>query len=267
MLDKTTILAVGITTSPKSQILEFVAKFLEQKKPSVLTIVTPNPEQIVLAQTAEEFREILNKAGVALPDGAGLVWAIKKSSVSLNAVKRIGGIDFMNELAVLAGKNNYAIGLVGGWGRRAEESLIELKSKYLNLNGWAQEGPEFKISNNQISIINSEENFENYIKQLAQHIKQTKTRMVFIALGAPKQEYFMAELVRHYGLIANHDSLVIMIVGGAFDILSGGIKRAPKTVQNLNLEWLWRLIQEPWRIGRQMKLLQFIKLVMASKNS
>ena len=236
---KKQLLGVNITVDSKETIFSEVKNYLLGKlKKTPFIIVTPNPEQLVLAQKDKEFLKLLNKADVSLPDGIGLVWAFRFLNQELS---RISGVDFMSDLVRLANKNNWTIGLVGGWNGVGEKALAELQKSYANLHGWA---------------ITPEETDE---KKLAQHIADSNTKIVFVGLGAPKQEQYIDVLKKHSGRV------VFMAVGGAFDMIAGLIPRAPIWIQKIGLEWLYRLFQEPWRWKRQMALIQFFQLIVSSK--
>lgn len=272
------ILGISVTTSPKKEILEDIGKYLEkssvgslkssEKHQKPLIIVTPNPEQIVLAQEDRDFARILNQADVALPDGEGLVVAIRLLGQS-SVVRRIAGVEFMEDLVVMASLRGYTVGLIGGRGGVAVKALECLRRKYPRLNGWADESGDINNSYNDY-------NYYNCYKKL----KETNTRLVFVGLGAPKQEYFIEEMVRRWLLVhrktenvhnaqrtneLTHHSLVLMAVGGSFDIISGRMPRAPAALRAVGLEWLWRLIRQPWRWRRQLRLLQFLWLVVREK--
>ena len=226
---KKQLLGVNITIDNKETILTEVRNYLLGKsKKFPFVIVTPNPEQIMLAQRDKEFLKLLNKVDVSLPDGIGIVWAMK------GIVSRIPGIDFMQDLVRMANKNNWTIGLIGGWNGVGEKALAELQKSYANLHGWA---------------ITPEETDE---KKLAQHIADSNTKIVFVGLGAPKQEQYIDVLKKHSGRV------VFMAVGGAFDMIAGVTLRAPDWIQKIGLEWLYRLFRQPWRWRRQMQLILFI---------
>jgi len=253
-LSKKTLLGVGITTSPQSEILGFVDEFLscvsKQGKETSCIVVTPNPEQIVLAQKKETFKTILNSADIALPDGAGVVWALKR--IYGMPLMRITGVDFMEELCEYASTHHIPMAFIGSRGGVAEKAFSRLQEKYHGLIGFGQDGPEMDL--NLSSDIE-----KKYRKEVSEKIRKNNCRIVFVGLGAPKQEFFI-DAIRH--MIPN---TIFMSVGGSFDVFAGKIRRAPKSVQHLGFEWLWRLIQEPWRIVRQKALLTFLFLVLRSK--
>jgi N-acetylglucosaminyldiphosphoundecaprenol N-acetyl-beta-D-mannosaminyltransferase len=237
---KKQLLGVNITINSKDEILSETENYLQGKsKSSPFVIVTPNPEQLVYAQKDEEFLKLLNRADIALPDGVGIVWAMKLlKTVSL---QRISGIDFMSDCVRLANKNNWAIGLVGGQHGVGKKAFAVLQSSYPHLSGWAMEPEEIRE------------------EKLAGHIANSNTKIVFVGLSAPKQEQYIDVLKKHSGRV------VFMAVGGSFDMIAGGLKRAPLSMQRIGLEWLYRLFQEPWRWKRQTALANFLFLVFRER--
>jgi len=276
---KQILLGVAVSTEPKNVLLEHISSHLKSKTRSPLTIVTPNPEQIVYAQKDEHFRNILNSADIALPDGVGIVWAvnrIKYQGSNIRDLKVIPGIEFMEELVKLAAENGYVVGLIGGRNGVVVEALQKLQQKFPTLKGWAEDGPEIKIPNPKSQIPKNKQFSNeamkqtisglpnNYMQQLIKRISETKVQLLFIGLGAPKQEYFVENLKSQISNPKFSKPLVLMSVGGSFDELSGRIPRPPQWVSNVGLKWLWRLILEPWRIQRQLRLITFIRLVLSS---
>lgn len=232
------ILGIPVTTDSKENILEYTEKYLEkssEKRKKPFVIVTPNPEQIVYAQEDSHFAKILNQADVMVPDGIGLAIVIKRT--------RIPGVEFMEDLVELAAKRGYPIALIGGKGGVAVEALECLQKMYPGFSGWAIE-PEGKT-----------------IEEIGRKITNTKTRIVFVGLGAPKQENFIEKLKVESLKLKVAVPLALMSVGGAFDMLAGRVKRAPFLIRSIGLEWLWRLMREPWRWRRQLALLKFLWLV------
>ncbi len=266
-LSQTNILGIKITTNQKADLLAFIVNYLKSQKASKgLKIYTPNPEQIVFAHKHPEFREVLNSADINLPDGIGTVWAVNQltaHSHELSAFTRIPGIEFMEELVKVAAEKKWPVTFIGGRYGVAEQALDNLKQKYPGLEGWAEDGPEVTISNFKFQISNNT-NEENYFYRLVQKINNSGVMLVFVGLGAPKQEYFISRLARECQMSNVKCRMVFMSVGGAFDIISGKLPRAPSFMRDL--EFLWRLIHEPWRIKRHFALLWFIILVLVRKS-
>lgn len=263
-LTSISLFEVKITTNKIDDLLIFTSEYLgETRLKTPLIITTPNPEQLVVAQKDGEFKRILNKAEIGLPDGVGIVWAIRQLQGD-KSVSRISGIDFMEKLVVLATEKNYPIGFIGGRDKVGQKALDLLKLRYPSLTGWAKASPEFEIKNNQLLAQNGS-SLQNYFQEILQQAEKYRTKIIFVGLGAPKQEYFMAKLKSAIQSSKLKTPIVLMSVGGAFDMLSGKNKRAPKLWQYLRIEWLWRLILEPWRLKRQLRLIKFVFLTFRAR--
>jgi N-acetylglucosaminyldiphosphoundecaprenol N-acetyl-beta-D-mannosaminyltransferase len=257
------MLKINITTDSKQVILEHIQKYLNNwekntaksgaKSAKSFVIVTPNPEQVVLAHHDSHFAQILNRADVALPDGIGLVIASRILGRPI-VQKRISGVELMQEIVTLAAKEGVTIGLIGGKAGLAVETLECLKEKTSNLLGWAEDAPTFLVQNHTLSLADRAETTSTYFDRLASAVREHRVGILFVGLGAPKQEYFIEQLERRC-------HMMLMSVGGSFDLISGRIKHAPLLIRSIGFEWAWRLIQEPWRWRRQMALVDFMRLV------
>lgn len=255
MLSKLNILGVGITNTTIDEVLEYVLNFIK-KDAKKGYIVTPNSEILVYAQKHPQFRKILNEAEIALADGIGVILAGKLLGLPLK--EKISGTDFMEIICQESALNGVSIGLLGGKKGVAVKTAECLLSKYpgLKIVFAASEWPESerikiqdsRFKNEKFKLINHESYFLNQPFDI-----------LFVAYGAPKQEEWISKnLVRLPVKMA-------MGVGGAFDILSGDIPRAPKTLRLLGLEWLYRLIREPWRWKRQLALIEYVILALREK--
>ncbi len=299
MLSSTVILSIKVTTSTSKDIMSEVENYLSQKKiVKPLTIFTPNPELVVYARENPWFRDLLNSGDINLPDGAGIIFASRilrtqNSELNDQKVRRISGVDFMLDLVKLAAGKHWKVAFIGGWKGAAELALNKLKQRYPGFEGWTEEPDvrlmikDLRLKNlnklpiHQSLIINHKSSpaTEEYFNQLTKRIQDSGVRLIFVGLGAPKQELFI-ECIKYLELnsikyqvssvmenvkVTRDTPLLLMTVGGAFDMISGKTPRAPKFVRQLNLEWFWRLILEPKRIFRQLKLIKFIFLVIKTK--
>lgn len=230
-MQKVNILGVNITKVTREQALKYTEEFLDDYRQH--TIFTPNPEMIVLAQKDKEFKNILNHACLALPDGWGLVLS---SYILKNPLKeRISGVDFMFDLIKLAEKRGLGIYFLGGSIGIAGEVALKLKNKFPNLK---------IVGANDGGRINQKGEGEND-KETIDMINRERPDILFVAFGHNKQEKWIFKNLEIMPSVK-----IAMGVGGAFDFLSGRIKRAPYILRRSNLEWLWRLILEPKRVGR-----------------
>ncbi len=239
-LNKETILGVNVSVTSYEELKKCVEEDIKNNKKSF--IVAINPEKILKAREEEKLKDLLNSADYQIPDGIGVVYASKLKKGKIKS--RITGIDCMEMLCREANDKGYKIFLYG-----AKKDIIKEAKKRL----------EEKFEN--IKIVGAIDGYEKNNDKIIKEINKSKADIIFVALGSPKQENWILE---------NKDKVCIKIfqgVGGSFDVISGNIKRAPIWMQKIGLEWLYRLIKEPKRIFRQIKLVKFLVLVLFKRNS
>ena len=257
MLKKLEILGVGITDASMRQILEYVFSSLKNNSKKGY-IVTPNPEIIVYARGHSKYRSILNEADLALCDGVGLYLASILLQKHLHS--RVTGVDLMEELCKESVRNAVTVGFLGGGHGIALKASKCLSEKYPGLRvAFASEEWPQGVTNGHLFMVNGTEKkkFINTHTNIRDQVSQID--ILFVAFGFPKQEEFIAENLTHLPV------QMAMGVGGAFDYFAGGVLRAPYVVRSLGVEWLFRLVMQPWRLRRQFSLLTFIWLVLREK--
>lgn len=223
---KVNILGVLIDNLKKSEALRMVEQFLSDGRQHY--IVTPNPEMAVAAQKDKEFLGILNKAGLSVPDGFGLILASLYLRRPIS--ERIPGVDLMLDICQLAEQKSYSVFLLAAKeGLSAPEETREVLTK--------------KFSHLQVSGDVLEKDGQE--KNIIEKINLEKPEILFVALGAGRQEKIIAENLQKMPSVK-----IAMGVGGAFDFIAGKIKRAPRLLRKIGLEWLWRLFMQPWRWRR-----------------
>lgn len=214
------------------KVLKYISK-VSKNSSKKSHIVTINSEIIMLGRSDIKYEKVLKEADLIVPDGVGVLWAGKMFGHSLDS--RVHGADLIEKTAKLSEKTGITIGLVGGDKNVALEASICLKKTY----------PKAKI---------------NFAVEEWNKIKGTKKcDVLFVALGSPKQEVWINKN------LPNINVEVAIGIGGAFDFLSGKVRRAPKWIQRTGLEWLFRLIIQPWRIKRQVALVKFALLVIKER--
>ena len=251
------------------QVLEEIEKYLLEdqrlktndhlKSFQPLVIFTPNPEIIIYAQKDKQFKKIVNSAQITVADGQGVIWASRLLGKKLP--ERITGTDLAKKLIELAAEKGLPIGLIGGSPLLALQAIDCLKREYPQLKAWGEEGPRMERVGDKWEM----ESGYN-LDLLIEKIDKMETQIILVGMGAPKQEIFINQLI-HQTSFFIHQPLVFLSVGGAFDYFAGKLPRAPKWGQKIGLEWLFRLIFQPWRIKRQLALLKFIFLVCKAKLS
>jgi len=246
MHHKILLLGVPISLVNQANIMSLVQDLL-LRKPQVF-IATPNPEHIMLAQNDKSFMGVLQHTDLNIPDGIGIVWAIKRKLKMENErseIDRVTGIDLMYKLCLYAYKCQMRIGLLGGVDGVAKKATQNLIKQFPSIDIITFPYYEYGQKDNKI----------------VQEINDSKVQMLFVALGAPKQELFISKYLQNMSTVR-----IAMGVGGAFDVFAGKLKRPPLWAQDLGLEWLFRLLQEPWRCKRQINLLKFVsKILLESK--
>ncbi len=239
MLKTKEVMGLRIVNESFSNWVSFLQEQLKQKTTTI--IMTPNPEQLMIAKKDVNFYKNLQRADSLIPDGAGLVWTAKLK-------ERITGVDSVVEILKIAKMEKLKVLLVGGHfddlAKRTQAGWQILSEPLTQSEIYYTEGYQ------NIAKIHSNES-----KEVQLLINELKPDIVLIAFGAPKQEKW---LIDNQELLKKNKVRMAMVVGGTFDFLLGKIKRAPKSWQKWRLEWLWRLIQEPWRWKRQLMLIQYI---------
>ncbi|MBU1165069.1 WecB/TagA/CpsF family glycosyltransferase [Patescibacteria group bacterium] len=214
------ILGVKIDNTTKYQAMQKIASFLKSEKQHY--IVTPNPEFLVAANKDKEFKKVLNKADLSLPDGVGLVFA------SLFKIKeRITGTDLIEDICKHAEKHCYTIYLLGGEKDIAHLSSCKLQKKCKRL----------KIAGYQDGMTSESTNLD--------HINVAQPDILFVAFGHIKQEKWIKENLHSLPSVK-----IAIGIGGAFDYISGRVNRAPVIMRGLGLEWMYRLAKQPKRAKR-----------------
>ncbi|WP_273484037.1 WecB/TagA/CpsF family glycosyltransferase [Desulforamulus ruminis] len=195
-------------------------------------IVTPNVDHIVKLQIDRLFKEIYDNASLVLADGVPLIWASKLLGKPLK--ERVSGADLFPELCEYASKKGYSVFFLGAAEGVAYKAAQILKNKF----------PGLKIVGTYSPPMGFEKNYEENEKILSM-IRDSNPHILFVALGAPKQEIWMY----HY---RNLTKVPVSIgVGASFDFVAGRIKRAPQFIQKIGLEWFWRFCQEPRRLFKR----------------
>ena len=204
-------------------------------------IFTVNPEFIVAARSDQEFRNVLQRNDLNLIDGAGLLLAARWHGH--RRCERLPGIELISHICQLCVAGNYSLFLLGGRHGSAAAAAAALVSRYpgLRVAGTAEPDDPFGQADSICRVI-----------------ADSGARVLLVAFGTPRQEYWIARNLPHC-----HVRLAVG-VGGAFDMIAGRVRRAPRWVRRIGLEWLFRLAIQPWRWRRQRVLPIFIGLAARS---
>lgn len=247
------ILGFKLFSNRKSELLKKIKIHLSNKT-ELLVIFTPNGEQLVQTQQNPNFNRCLHQADLLIPDGMSLVWSSRLLSLRGQTEpirERIAGVDLVQDLLNMAAQNNFDCLVVGGEDyNRAPAALKEKGIDCWKLKPHLYWTPGYK---------NIDAPTGNEKKNIKDCLSSIKPDIVFTAFGAPQQEQW---IISNKSLLEQHGVKLAMAVGGAFDLILGKLRRAPRWMGVLGLEWLFRLIQEPWRWRRQTRLVAFVGLVV-----
>lgn len=207
-----------------------------------LQVVTLNPEMIMQGDQDLELGRILKSAGLILPDGAGVVWALKKQG---NTIQRLPGIEFSEDILKWAAETGHPVSIIGATQEALDLAKQTLQQRYPKLqivyshHGFFKPGPEEEA--------------------IVADCVAAQPKIVLVALGVPRQEKWIDQYK------ARFQGTTFVGVGGSLDVWSGLTQRAPKLMRQLNLEWMYRITSEPWRIKRTYKTLPlFVVKVLLS---
>lgn len=229
------IKGVGFDAVTPEQALEKALALSEE--PGCRYVVTPNPEIVWLADQRPEFKAALNGADLVIPDGIGIIYAARILGTPLPS--RVPGIELAAGLLRMMAEKGEPVFLLGAKPGVAERAAENLKTQYPGLiiagtgDGYFQEDAPV------ISRINA-----------------CKPRLLLVCLGFPRQELWMAEHRKEL------EAGLMIGLGGSLDVFAGDVKRAPDVWCRLNLEWFYRLLHQPSRLGRIMKLPVFLLSVV-----
>ena len=205
-------------------------------------VATVNPEFVMLAQRDPEFRRLLEGAAVCLADGWGVTWAARRQGRPLPA--RVTGVDLVPALAQRAAEKGWRLFLLGAAPGVAEEVARLLTAQ----------NPALLVAGSHAGVAGPEGDEESLRLIAAAH-----PDIVLVAYGAPRQEQWIARNLAYL------EAGVGIGVGGSFDYLSGRVRRAPAWMRRAGLEWLYRLLRQPWRARRMAVLPRFALEVLRAK--
>lgn len=224
---KTEILGVRFDNLTQQEAAQRGRQLLEEDK--FHYVVTPNPEFLLAAEKDPEFRRVLNAADLVLPDGIGVVYSAKILGTPLK--ERVPGIEFAEAMLSALNDMGGRLYLLGAKPGVAEEAGRRICARY----------PALVLCGTHDGYFKDEQ-------AILPEIAAAKPDLLFVCLGAPKQEKWMARWGRHTG------AKLAIGLGGCLDVFAGNVRRAPEQWQKLGLEWAYRLKKEPKRIGRMAKL-------------
>jgi N-acetylglucosaminyldiphosphoundecaprenol N-acetyl-beta-D-mannosaminyltransferase len=205
---------------------------------------TANAQHVVLLDRDQRFREIYDRADLVVPDGVSLLFAARIYGRCIQ--ERVTGVDMLQTLCGLAAESNLHVFLLGGRPGSADLAATTLKQRF----------PVLRISTYCPPV--GFEKTAHGLEETARAIRAANPDLLFVGLGAPKQEYWIYE----HGLRLSVP--MCLGVGGSFEMVSGIVRRAPLWIQKLSCEWLYRLCREPRRLWRRYLIgnLEFAAIVI-----
>jgi N-acetylglucosaminyldiphosphoundecaprenol N-acetyl-beta-D-mannosaminyltransferase len=241
-MDRINIHGVKIHNVTMREAVETVLNWVSGN--SIHAVYTPNAEIIMQAQRNSELKNILNEAGLLIPDGAGVILGSKILKTPLK--EKVSGIDLVKNLMKASAGKNISYYILGGQPGVAEMAAVNIMSEFgkVNIKGYTH--GYFKPDE------------ENTVIEDINHLKPD---VLLVAFGVPKQEFWIHQNM--YRL----NCKVCIGVGGAIDVLAGTAALAPEIMRKAGLEWLFRLLREPRRYKRMMDLPRFVLLTWKKRIS
>ena len=243
MRDTITILGVPIDRVTRNEAGTITEKLIKESNKSCKMIFAPNVEFIMYAQKDKEYFKILKQSSLSTPDSIGVIIGAKLQKKSFK--ERIPGQSYFRKIIELSNEKGYSIYMLGGKPGIAEIAKENLEKIFPNVN-----------------IVGTHHGYfnENEEKEVIKEINTLQPNVLFVALGAPKQEKWIYE---------HRNELSVDVAtgqGGTYDYEAGRIKRAPVFIQKIGMEWFWRLCREPSRIKRQLVLPVYLFKVLFAKD-
>lgn len=244
---KVNICGIEIDAYNFNQVVERITTHaLNKGAPSY--VVTPNAQHILTLQKDALFRDIYRKAFLAVPDGVSLLWSAKFLKTPLNG--RVNGTDLFEKLCAVAQQKELKVFLLGGRPGAADLAKQTLQKRHPGLNIVGTYCPPYGF-----------ESQPEELERINQTILKAAPDILFVGLGAPKQEYWIYKNYQQIGVP------ISVGIGVSFELVANMVQRAPQKMQQWGLEWLFRLVVEPGRLWKRyiMGNPQFIWLVLMQR--
>ncbi|MBN2656315.1 MAG: WecB/TagA/CpsF family glycosyltransferase [Spirochaetales bacterium] len=245
-MDKVDICRVEIDNLRTDEALERIDSFIESGKSHY--IVTPNVDHIIKLQNDRDFQEIYRNASLVLADGQPLIWASRFLGTPI--VEKISGSDLLPALCRHAASKGYSVFFLGGRPGAADKAAEKLSQSIKDLKIAGTYCPDFGFEKDP------EENCK-----IVSLLRDSNADILFVGLGAPKQEKWIYNFHNDYGIPLSAG------IGVSFEFIAGMVKRAPLWMQRSGLEWFWRVMMEPGRLWKRYFIddMKIFKLVFNQK--
>lgn len=232
------VLGVPVSLVSMETVIEAIRGWVSRNEPSL--IVTADATALVIARENPNFMALTHQAKLVTADGVGILWALKRLGVK--HPPKVSGVELVGELCRESAASGLRLFFLG-----AEPGVAELAAEKLRLRY-----PGCNIVGTRHGYFTPDDD-----SLVAEEIALSRPDILLVAMGMPRQEEFFMSTQPITG------AKVGIGVGGSFDVYSGRTKRAPKIVQSLHFEWLWRLILNPKKIGKVKMLPRFVKLLLS----
>lgn len=237
------MLGTKINAVLPEQVLNILRNFLMEPTTGIFHVITADSLALVRTLEEERFNEVMQRAELVVPDGAGIVWAADFLGTPLPG--RVPGVALVSQVCERSVKEGWKVFFLGGKPGIAEQAAKTLADSFaINICG---------IQHGYFSPDSPEE------LEILEIIAAAKPDIIFVALGVPRQEWFITRLRSHI------DKAVAIGVGGSFDVISQTLPRAPVWMQQFGIEWLFRLWLEPLRFMRMLKIPVFVLHILRHK--
>jgi len=226
------ILGIGINNLTREQAVVKIMNMI--KDGGVYHVIPLNPYKLHRIKTNTDLRLISSKAHMHFASGAGLMWAARRLKTPLK--EQISILSFMMDVIRIAEINEYSIFIVGGRPEIAEKAFFNIKKSFPNIRIVGRHGGYFNADRE---------------KSVIEAMRKSEANIVFVGLGFPKEEKWIESIKKEFA------NTIFVSVGGSIDIISGEIRKAPPFFMDRGLDWFYRIITKPWRIGRFMRTMWF----------
>ncbi|WP_386692833.1 MULTISPECIES: lipopolysaccharide N-acetylmannosaminouronosyltransferase [unclassified Lonepinella] len=239
-MEKVVIREIDILVPENKQAL--VDHLISEKQIKTGLLIAINAEKMIACAKNPQVNALIQQAEFNYADGISVVFSIKKKYPQWQKLTRIAGIDLWQALLQRSAELSVPVFLIGG-----QADVVNQVAE--------------KLSHQQVNIVGCQHGYFSELEEKAviERIKQAKAKFVTVAMGSPKQEIFMQKAQQIY------PDCLYMGVGGSFDVLVGKTKRAPLLWRKMNLEWLYRLLNQPTRWQRQLNLLHYAYYYVTNK--
>ncbi len=235
------ILGINVHRVDMPATLAVIREYIASGTPHM--IVTADASSIARAQTDEDMKRLVNDADLVTPDGIGVLWGAEKLGTPL--IERVSGVEIAEQMCRMSAEDGFSIYFLGAAPGVAEVAARKMSEKY----------PGMKVAGTHDGYFDASRDAE-----IVAEVKASGAQALLVAMGIPRQEKLIRDNMDKLGVS------VAMGVGGTFDVFSGKVRRAPKLIQKLKLEWLYRFLQNPkgklWKI---LLLRQYRQMVLKER--